>query len=489
MGHTGLTQKQQVSVNKVLFIVITVSTIFGFMGLMAQLSQSGLPPIQSLVPVAVTLINYAVTLFFYFTRKDMFYQYVAVGYSVVYCVMLLMAASNAVFPYLIPVMIVMIFYLNVTISNFLSVVLLVLNVVRCILNFRGADPADVLEGTMVEAIIVILTAVTTIMGTRLLTRFIRENTEEIEQAAEERERVSEQIVAITSEVSRNIEALKDSLDTIGQSSGNVSTSVEQMGRNNAEIVDEVSRQTKQTDEIQGFLDETNQVAASAVDVSTGMADVLDRSLADMEVLVQKTAETIQVGNRMKDAAEKQKQSSEDARNITDMILNISSQTNLLALNASIEAARAGEAGRGFAVVAEEIGDLATKTKVSTEEITKLLKELQDNAGEVSAYADQTVDMAHGQADQVQQTMEQLKETKQQSSELQRTLHTIKDDMLRIQSSNDEVVSSANRLLETSELFASTTKETVEVSRENADRVEASRKIMDQIAAKMGELSR
>ncbi|MES2741684.1 MAG: methyl-accepting chemotaxis protein [Pseudomonadota bacterium] len=64
---------------------------------------------------------------------------------------------------------------------------------------------------------------------------------------------------------------------------------------------------------------------------------------------------------------------------TVAITEIAARTNLLALNAAIEAARAGEHGRGFAVVAGEVRQLALRSKEASDEIGRMVREINEQA--------------------------------------------------------------------------------------------------------------
>ena len=81
---------------------------------------------------------------------------------------------------------------------------------------------------------------------------------------------------------------------------------------------------------------------------------------------------------------------EEINVLTENILQITEQTSLLALNASIEAARSGETGRGFAVVASEIGNLASSSAESAEQIRQVSNMVISAVEDLAAEAERMI---------------------------------------------------------------------------------------------------
>ena len=491
MEKNILNDEQVRQINKLMIIILGVTTFFGVSGLASQLSNAEeLAPYKSIIPIIVFILNIIITIVASKVAEPYkLHQIEAISFTVVYASMLLFSLNGMPFPYIIPMMIVIVLYLDRTATLGMGIATIILNIIRVVMNVTTSDLADVIEICMIEVIISILATVACVMGTRLLNRFISENMESIEDAAVERAKVSENILKVTDEVTADFDLLKGGLSEIEQTSKLVCDSINQIGQGNEENLSAVELQTNMTGEIQNLINSTGEITTEAVEVSGQMSEMFTKSLKDIESLVDQAIKTTEVGVKMQEAAGRQQKSSNEAMNITDMILSISEQTNLLALNASIEAARAGEAGRGFAVVATEISHLAEQTKQSTEQITNILRELTENAGEVSDKATQTVEMAGAQKDLVELVKGIIIESRDCSEKLGNTLRTVNSDMKSIKDSNDEVVNSTSRLLATSEEFTASTQETIKISQNNMDMISESMDIMTRISDKMNELAK
>ena len=156
-----------------------------------------------------------------------------------------------------------------------------------------------------------------------------------------------------------------------------------------------------TDEIvlavRGVADNSNAAAAAAKqageDASNGK-NVIEEVITAINALASDVNEVVPAMGEL----EKQ---SEKICSVIEVIGDISKQTNLLALNAAIEAARAGEMGRGFAVVADEVRKLSSRTSDATNDIRKMIEQLQSDTQHAvtsinkgKSKADDSVEKAH-----------------------------------------------------------------------------------------------
>ena len=186
-----------------------------------------------------------------------------------------------------------------------------------------------------------------------------------------------------------VESLRQIVTQVKTSALEVNAS---LGQNEHAIQQLAEDASKQAAETTRTLDSVEQMADSIQTVATSarQAAVVTRSAAStaeagedaMDLTVQNILalrDTIgETAKRVKRLGE----SSQQISKVVSLINQIALQTNLLAINAGIEAARAGEQGQGFAVVAEEVGELAARSAIATQEIEQIVSTIQRETSEV-----------------------------------------------------------------------------------------------------------
>jgi methyl-accepting chemotaxis protein len=138
----------------------------------------------------------------------------------------------------------------------------------------------------------------------------------------------------------------------------------------------------------GAVDASNETSVN-VGVAATASEELATSIAEIGRQLHQTTDIVRVAvTEAQDTNDQIAALAQAAQKIGDVIKlihAIAGQTNLLALNATIEAARAGESGKGFAVVASEVKSLSVQTARATEDISRLIADVQSaTSGAVGA---------------------------------------------------------------------------------------------------------
>ncbi len=230
--------------------------------------------------------------------------------------------------------------------------------------------------------------------------------------------------AIADSVNYAIEALRDLVSTINNTSGLVAAAVQETSA----IADRLAKSSEiQARQIENASSTVMQMAQSMDDVSSktaASAEVAEKSVGIAHEGGDRVRRTINgmnaIREHIQDTSKRIKRLGESSQEIGDIVAlinDIADQTNILALNAAIQASAAGEAGRGFAVVADEVQRLAERSSNATKRIETLVKTIQADTNEAIISMEKSTSEVVGGAGLAEKAGEALEEIEKVSAKL------------------------------------------------------------------------
>ena len=234
---------------------------------------------------------------------------------------------------------------------------------------------------------------------------------------------------------------------------------------------------------------TDQMSSTTVDIAKNCHNANDAANKARDITQDGVATVEETVNSIHDQVSQTKKDADhiatlltQAQNIgsiVNTIEEIAAQTNLLALNAAIEAARAGEAGRGFAVVADEVRALASRTSRSTQEISNMVNNIQNDAN----VASESMALSVNNMDNVAQRAAKLQDILQNIIEHAQNVNT---QVAQIATAAEEQTAATAEISTNMQDVTNIAQEVAEQSSTNNDFVVKASDTLNQVVADLSE---
>lgn len=369
------------------------------------------------------------------------------------------------------------YFIAVALSEFLRTVVFK--------SLSGLTDLQRIMQTFALLIIVLIVYLAQKIGTDFQTDMLGSLQEKTDKA----QRMVQKVVEIGAQVKDSTDNAMIAMNNLSNSTLDVTGAVENIASNAQVTATNILSQTAMTQEIQSSIEDTLQASKIILEVAEETKDLNEQSTVVVDELKTHAQAISMTNENVADLMQELKECCKAVAGITGTISEISAQTNLLALNASIESARAGEAGRGFAVVADEIRQLAEKTKLETENIERVINELNQKASDAERAVKQSNSASEEQDSLIERVSKNFEGINSKVTSLTSEISRIDSMLHSLSTANQEIVDNISQISAITNDVTATTQEAEQMTNENKKNAEQTKKMLDFIMEEASLLER
>ena len=418
------------------------------------------------IPAAITVIIKIIK-----PESEVIKVVILFGFAIPWGIMLFTANNNLVFTYSLVIMIALNSYANKHFAILSGVVFNVISISSVVFQIltREITSEDIVSFE-IQVLLLILCSVFNVLIAKTNEVLNNIKITEVEQEKNNTGALLDQIVSASKELTAGIALLNDKMESLNDSSKRTSAAMDEVNSGTTESAEAVQTQLVMTEEIQSKIEIVSNNSNAINDSVKKTREAVNEGTANMNTL----AEEVENAKIQSDSAAEKLSELENytkqMQSIIELINNVADQTDLLALNASIEAARAGDTGKGFAVVASEISNLANQTQAATEDIHKLIDNINNKLSDVDAAIKSFVEGSSRQYSVANKTMESLNEIKEDTISIEENSLGLNNAVTALYDANKKIVDAVQNISAILEEVAANSNETYEASLRNTDTV-------------------
>ncbi len=411
-------------------------------------------------------------------KSDLFAPICLVAYMIIYSAMLLIMKSSYIQFSVVPVLCAAILFYNVKFSKVMFLWGTFVNIIYLVLlNFAKTD--HILEQYLIF-IVLLLTLNTIYKCTDIGHRFSHDSLHGIMDEQKIQEAILSDILNIAEIVQNGTTTSNQLVNELEESTEIVNTAVSEISASTQATAINIQEQTVMTQSIQQLINDTVERSDKMVILANNSTDSISESLQIMNHLKEQSNGITSTNAMVANSMEKLQEKTKEVHDIANIIFSISSQTNLLALNASIESARAGEAGKGFAVVANQIRELAEQTRKSTENIAKIIDQLNANAIEASQNVSETIKAVEEQGSLISTASQSFEKINNNVTDLTDHIVEIDTMLTDLSGANNRIVENIGHLSATTEEITASSQEASAISEKNLSNAENAKELLEEV---------